>query len=294
MKRFFIALTLLALVGFGLPASAAEPSLHEVYQTANAGRLDDARAMMRDVLAAHPNSAKAHYVNAELLARQGQLKQATTELETAERLAPGLPFASQESVTGLKNSLRQHAPTHLPQAAASALPGQGASGFPWGLLAAGLGVIALIALAARFMSGRNPQPQIQGNGALARPGFGNTGNASNANPYSPATPYGAPPQAYGGAAGVPAAGAGLGSQMLGGLATGVAVGAGVAAGQALMNRVMDGHKSSSGFSDLGPSANDHDTMPPDAGFSDLGGQDFGISDNSSWDDSGSSSDSDWN
>lgn len=293
MKRFFIALTLLALVGFGLPATAAEPSLHEVYQTANAGRLDDARAMMRDVLAAHPNSAKAHYVNAELLARQGQLKQASTELETAERLAPGLPFASQESVTGLKNSLRQHSPAHLPQAAASTLPGPGASGFPWGLLAAGLGVIAFIALAARLMAKRNPQPQYQGNGGLARPGFGNSANSS-ASPYTPPAPYGAPAQAYGGAAGAPAAGAGLGSQMLGGLATGVAVGAGVAAGQALMNRVMDGHKSSSGFSDLGPAINDRDSTLPEAGFSDLGGQDFGIADNSSWDDSGSSSDSDWN
>mgnify|MGYP003868170939 CR=1 FL=1 len=54
--------------------------------------------MIQQVLIGHPNSAKAHYVQAEIAARQGQLPRAREALATAEKLAPGLPFAKAESV----------------------------------------------------------------------------------------------------------------------------------------------------------------------------------------------------
>lgn len=284
MKRFLVAIMLLAAVGLGLPALAAEPTLHEVYQAANSGRVDDARTMMRDVLAAHPNSGKAHYVNAELLARQGELKQAADELATAEKLAPGLPFASPESVSGLKNALHRSPATHAasPLASAPSAPPD----MPWGLLAGGLGLVAFIAWAARFMTRRN---------ATAAGDYGSTARTGTSYPAPTPAPYGAAgTPAYGNAA--PAAGApGFGSQMLGGLATGVAVGAGVAAGEALMHRVLDGHRnSSSGFSDLGPTGFGDDRSGSDSSAFDMGGDDFGITDNASWDDAGSSGDSDWN
>jgi len=126
-------------------------------------------------------------------------------------------------------------------------------------------------------------------GAAARTG------ATYPTPAPTPAPYGgAGAPAYGNA--TPATGApGFGSQMLGGLATGVAVGAGVAAGEALMHRVLDGHRnSSSGFSDLGPTGFSDDRSSNDTGAFDMGGDDFGVSDTASWDDSGSSSDSDWN
>ena len=285
MKRFLVALMLLAAVGLGLPAVAAEPTLHEVYQTANSGRVDDARTMMREVLAAHPNSGKAHYVNAELLARQGELKQAADELATAEKLAPGLPFASPESVSGLRNTLHRAPAGHAASPLASAP--SATAGIPWGLLAGGLGLIAFIAWAARLMTRRNATTPNE---------YGATARAGTAYPAPAPVPasYGAGSPAYGNAA--PAASApGFGSQMLGGLATGVAVGAGVAAGEALMHRVLDGHRnSSSGFSDLGPTGFGDDRVSNDSSAFDMGGDDFGISDTASWDDSGSSGDSDWN
>ena len=300
MKKLFAALIVLTLVGFGLPASAAEPSLHAVYQTANAGRLDEARAMMRDVLAAHPNSGKAPYVEAELLARQGQLKQAASELATAEKLAPGLPFASTDSVSKLKSAVHRSASPAGAQSAfpvASAATAAPAASFPWGMLAAGLAGIAFIAWAARLMRRRESS-------APARPGasaYGATGTSGTSVAAPPA--YGPQSPAYGAAGTAPANAPGFGTQMLGGLATGVAVGAGVAAGQALMHRFMDGSKTSpglgdtsghSGFSDLGPSTNARDTAYADNSFADAGDEDFGISDTASWDDGGSSSDSDWN
>lgn len=58
--------------------------------------MGEAQRMMREVLQNHPNSGKAHYVEAELLAKEGSLAQAANELATAEKLSPGLPFATAE------------------------------------------------------------------------------------------------------------------------------------------------------------------------------------------------------
>ena len=85
--------------------SPSEPTLKQVYEAAQAGRLEQAQAMMQQVLVAHPNSAKAHFVQAELSARQGQLGRARDSLATAEKLAPGLPFAKQEAVQALRSQL---------------------------------------------------------------------------------------------------------------------------------------------------------------------------------------------
>jgi len=47
-------------------AFAREPSLHEVYQSVEAGHYAEAQRMMDQVLRDHPNSARAHYVEAVL------------------------------------------------------------------------------------------------------------------------------------------------------------------------------------------------------------------------------------
>ena len=76
---------------------------------------------------------------------------------------------------------------------------------------------------------------------------------------------------------------GMGSGILGGLATGVAVGAGVVAGEALAHRFTEGHHETSGVVADTPPASDT-----------LGGNDFGIADTSSWDDNlGGGGGSDW-
>ena len=287
MKKLFATVMLLAAVVLGAPSFAAEPSLHEVYQTANAGKLDEARQMMREVLAAHPNSGKAHYVEAELLARQGQVKQAATELATAEKLSPGLSFASAESVSSLRHAIDRGAAKTTSSSFSSLAPMTNGNGFPWGMMLTGLGLVAFIIWAARFMTARNNQSSA---GAV-RAGAGSYAPSAT----SPVA-YGAAGQGYGapGAAPAPAAGPGFGSQMLGGLATGVAVGAGVAAGEALMHRVLDGRKSSSGFSDLSYADGGRGSSPSGISSDDLGGNDFGISDSASWDDAGSGGDDDWN
>lgn len=288
MNKTLATLMLLVSVSIGGPVFAAEPSLHEVYQAANGGKMDDAQRMMREVLQAHPASAKAHYVEAELLARQGQLKQAAGELATAEKLAPGLPFAKPESVTSLKESINRHAasPAVTPVQHVSAPAPSSESGFSGSMLLIGLGLIAFVAWASRFMAKRNaPQGNMPGS---AQPEFGAY------RPAYPAGPYGGAAQGpvYGQPTGAPAASTGFGSQMLGGLATGAAVGAGVVAGEALMHRFMDGHKTPAA-SDQAFSSFDRIPDLPSTPLNDMGGNDFGIADNASWDDGGDSGNSDW-
>ena len=47
-------------------AVAAEPSMQEVYQAAQSGNFKAAQSMMDQVLRDHPNSGKAHFVQAEI------------------------------------------------------------------------------------------------------------------------------------------------------------------------------------------------------------------------------------
>lgn len=257
----FIMLSAAALTS--LPAIAADPTLHQVYQAAEAGNLKQAEAMMDQVLRDHPNSAKAHFVEAQLFAKEGRLDSAKAELATAERLAPGLPFAKPESVGELKARLA--APVRLAPSAASRAPS--APGIPWGMVL--LGVLLLAAIVFFIRSLMNRPAVISPVGPAYGPGGGF------------AQPYG-----VGGTGPMAPPAGGMGSGILGGLATGAAVGAGMVAGEALMHRVLDGGHSED--VSLAPSA---DYSAPSS--YDMGGSDFGISDGSSWDDSSVGGGDDW-
>jgi hypothetical protein len=278
MKKVIGALLLTTAISFNLPAFAAEPSLHEVYQAANSGHIAEAQGMMKEVLQSHPNSGKAHYVEAELLVKQGKLAQAGNELATAEKLSPGLSFATPDSVSNLKSALSlhvAHTPTSLsvqqhyaPQPVEPAKP---QSNFPWRLLAVGLGLVAFIVWASRWMTRRNAVSEFS-------PSQAGYGGYRSAYPNSPSSPGYGPTNVPSGT------GSGLGSQILGGLATGAAVGAGMVAGESLMHHFMDDKKaipsSNQAFSGFDNSIPDLPSTP----LNDMGGNDFGISDGGSWDD----------
>jgi hypothetical protein len=272
-------------VVFAHPAlAAAEPTLHDIYVAADAGKLGEAQAMIDKVLRDHPNSAKAHYVAAELLVKQGLMRKAEAELATAERLAPGLPFAKADAVSTLRSHIA--APAARTSARPVALPDQNfdsaSSGMPWGLLLAGGALIAFVVFAMRFMARRSAANAAMasypagypsyGGGAVMQPGMGG---------MSPGMSPGM---------GAPAAG-GMGSGIMGGLATGAALGAGMVAGQALMHHFTD----ADGNRAAAPSP-DHNNPAPQPDYN-MGGQDFGVADaGSSWDDGGGSDGGggDWN
>src|SRR5689334_16353172 len=94
-----LAWLLLVLFSAGLQAqTASEPTVHQIYETASRGDLRGAQSMVDEVIRHHPQSAKAHYVKAELATRAGDAGTARSELQAAEKLAPGLPFAKPEAV----------------------------------------------------------------------------------------------------------------------------------------------------------------------------------------------------
>jgi hypothetical protein len=253
---FVFALVVLSNFAF----AENDPSLHQVYQAVQAGKMDEAQSMMNKVLQDHPNSAKAHYVEAEIFAKRGVFDKAREELSNAERLEPRLSFAKPQAVQDLKNSIAihpvtQHSEVNNFQPAAS-------NNFPWGMIFLGVGVIGIIFLIIRSMSSRNSanfpaNMQPRANNSYAAPG----------------QPYGS-----GGFGQMAPPGGGLGSGIMGGLATGAAVGVGVVAGEALAHHFMDGNNSS-----MNTASAATDTWSESS--NNVGGTDFGIADNSSWDDS---------
>ena len=237
----------------------AEATLPQVSQAIQSGQLAKADAMMKEVLQNHPNSAKAHYIAAELYVKEGKLDAARSAFVRADNLAPGLPFAQAESVQKLQAQLRTGA------VAASANTGADSilsSPLFWILIA------ILIAGVVFFMKNRNRPTPAQGYNAP-------TPNGQPGAPGAPGTPGAYPP----GYPGAPAAG--MGSGLMGSLATGAALGAGMVAGQALANHFAGGGN----HANPGNGNNDFNQVGgpvPDA-------PNFGVQDVSSWDDGGSSS-----
>lgn len=255
-------LSLTLLVSAPGHAAAGDPSVQQVYDMARAGKLDEAQAMMQKVLQDHPNSAKAHFVEAEILAKQGRFASAQAELNNADRLAPGLPFAKPEAVENLRRQINRAPQQRVVSKPSFVQPQAPASGSPpWGLIIVGVGLIAFIMFAVKFMANRNQntvQYYPQQNGPQ---GFGS----------------GTPMQPYGGVPG-PMGGGGIGSGIVGGLVTGAALGAGMVAGQELMHKFTDGNGRNTNSNE------NYEPLPPN----DMGGNDFGINDSSSWDDGSSS------
>jgi hypothetical protein len=291
-QRAMRLLIVTSLLGWGLSMAQSEPTMAEIYSTAQAGKLDQAQVMVQQVLVAHPNSAKAHFVQSELYARQGNVARARDALATAEKLAPGLPFAKAEAVQALRAQLSSSnvpvtvnaAPVVGATSPAAANKSSG-SGWVMPLLLAGGAIVV-----GYFLFRRKSEPAVAYGG-----GMGTGLNGPQTFGAGNGMPGGYPPAGYGPAGyGAPGygqpAGSGLGGRIMGGVATGLAVGAGVVAAEAIGRNLLGGnHESGSNSSDA-PAGHSFEPLP---GNADMGGQDFGINDTSSWDSGGGGGGSDW-
>ena len=302
-----LAWLLLVLFSAGLRAeTATEPSVHQIYETASRGDLRGAQTMIDDVIRRHPQSAKAHYVKAELAVRQRDAATARSELQAAEKIAPGLPFAKPEAVRALRSQVDRlgtadaTTPAVRPQrsdprrmGASPVEPARG--GFPFGGLLIGAVVVGGLFLLMR----RRRQPMVDPRGPAGYgPGPGSPYARDDAFGRGPEPMYPQQPgyNPYGGA---PAQG-GMGSSLARGLGTGLAMGAGVVAAEEIGRRMFEhGREGSTPFHDPTLAdrggANANNPLAHDAGVDafgggapdpDMGGQDFGIADNGGWDDAG--------
>ena len=262
-----IRLTRVAIATLAIIAAncyAADPTLHDISQAAAAGKFHDAEMMMDQVLRDHPNSAKAHFVNAQLLAKQQRIAEGKAELDAALHLSPTLSFARPNAVEELKQVLARSPPKNLPLLA----PIAPASHTYFSLQALLPGAALIGALILFLRSRRRPT-------------------------FAPSNSVGAPALSGGAGVGTMAPTAGAGSGIMGGLATGAAMGAGMIAGEALMNRVLGSGHQDEGFNRAGDFGDETRPAPGDSNY-DLGGEDFGVNDGQSWDDAGGgSSDDEW-
>lgn len=314
LQRLFAALLFMLAISFATPSPAQakaagtpapkEPGIQQIYEAAKNGKMADADAMIAKVLKNHPDSAKAHYVHAELLAMENKLDDARDALSRAREISPGLSFAKAESIAKLERKLEKPVeikPDPLPAPSPVAAPAPAASpapvdyfpptgSIPWGPI----GVVALIVAAYIYFQRRSravsfPVPAA----APEAPRFSRPTSDSSMG-YAAANSDGGFP---------PAPPPGQAPNIGGALAAGAAAGVGaVVAGELLRHLLHDrsddhrgntvntfnNHGSRSHNADIGRSLWPSSDPEPDHSFVD---DNFGIKDTSSWNDSSSSSSS---
>ena len=282
LQRMLLALTLALAAGWAL----ALPSPKDIEAAVGAGQLPQAETMLREVLQAKPQSAKAHYELGQVLARQGKYFEAQQALDQAKTIDPTLKFATSTEafaktydtvlaqVRGAPSAASAKAAVATPAApVASPAPASPAPSGGFNLMyvwmgAAGLVVLGLIlrrraaatpavATPAAAYAGMPPPAQPAYNGAAMATG-GIIG--SGLNPAQAAAPaqrgFGsqyapqAPAPAHYPPAAAPAAGGmgAMGGAVLGGVA-------GLAAGYAL-SKAMEG-----GASQTNPAAGNNAANP---------------------------------
>ena len=256
-----LAAAALSFALVGAPALAdGTPTVDQIYQAARSGHLDQAQTLMDQVLREYPTSAKAHFVQAELYAREGNPGLARSELARADQLDPGLPKEKPQAVQELKAELglvRRSGGDRPFVTGAAPAP----TYFPWKtliILALVVGVFWMLfrrRTYAQYPAGVAPM------GGPGGPGYGPGG-------------YAGP-----GGGGYGPGGGGIGSSVAGGLAGGLAAGAGIVAGEELAHHFLDG-----GQRPVAPLPGDDGSGNNQNANSDMGGNDFGVNDPGSWDD----------
>ena len=212
-------------------AAMALPSANDVQAAVKAGDYPKAETMMQEVIAAKPQSAKAHYLYAEILAHDAKFTDAAAQARKARELDSDLTFTNDpEKFRSFERLLAREqagrtaatpvAPTQMntaPPAMRAPLPAP-SSGVPGWVWVGGLALVAFLIF--RAVSRRAMANNLAGNG------YAPQGGGYGMNPGMPQPGYG---PGYG-----QAPGGGL-------LRTGLAAGAGVAGGM-LLEKMLEGNR----------------------------------------------------
>jgi len=273
----------------------ALPTPKDIEAAVNAGKLDQAETMLREVLQDKPGSARAHYELGQVLAREAKYDEALAEVQHAKAIDSSLKFATSpnkfqqtlDKITAAASSAKLSSATtttpHATTVTPSPAPAPASPALNLNYVLLGIGVLVLVALLIRR---RQAQPApLNAVYAQAAPA-GRGGFGAQFTPSTPAYPGGSAP-AYGPGYGAPmqgGMGSGVGGAVLGGVA-------GLAAGYALTKAFEGDHHEGSNPAVQPSGSNGSGYVPFDApARPDLGSFDAGSGD--SWDaqDAGESDD----
>jgi hypothetical protein len=280
MQKLILFLALLVLTSV---ASAAD-SPKDVQALIARGDYTGAEAMLRSAVAGHPQSAKAHYVLAEVLAHEGNIGEAKAEASKAATLDPGTHFTDPAKFQAFQHKLdaalapvsNVRSPATPVRYADSQRPagaeGSGSSHMT-GILVIGVVIVLIVFLWMRRK--RATDSQFRGYSPTPPPG-----EVPPYGGYPGNSPY-APPQ-----------------QPHSGVGTAVAAGLGGVAAGMLLDEALRSHREGEETRDMGSTGRE-DRDPSSQAYDDLRSDPIDMGNNdSSWDDSssgdgGSSDDNSW-
>ncbi|WP_321876483.1 tetratricopeptide repeat protein [Paraburkholderia bannensis] len=108
MKKFLLAVfASLALVSGA--AFAAVPSVQQIESAMSQGDWQRADSGLTQVLQAHPDNARAHYLYAQVLNREGRYADALTQVEQAKSLDPQIRFTQPQRFAQVEAKIRSDA-----------------------------------------------------------------------------------------------------------------------------------------------------------------------------------------
>src|SRR4051812_7289134 len=190
---------LLCAVALWSAAAFALPSTEAVQEAVRAGNYAQAETMMKEVVAAKPQSAKAHYIYAEILAHEARFAEAATQARLAREADPQITFTDPQQFRHFEQTLQreqssstgttpvtsdraaQHPAMNAParQEASGGLPG-----WVWGLGIAAIAFFIWRRVSRRAMNGAAPMGSYGGTpyagpgggyGPGMQPGYGQPG-----------------------------------------------------------------------------------------------------------------------
>jgi hypothetical protein len=108
MKKFLLAVAA-SLMLVSVAVFAAAPSVSQIEQSMSRGEWQTADAQLTEVLRAHPDSARAHYLYAQVLDREGRAADALSQVQQAKTLDPAIKFTDPSRFAATEARIRANA-----------------------------------------------------------------------------------------------------------------------------------------------------------------------------------------
>src|SRR5215469_1329593 len=109
MKKFFVAIFASLTLALVSGVAFAVPSVQQIESAMSQGDWQRADSGLTEVLQAHPNNARAHYLYAQVLNREGRYADALTQVEQAKSLDPQMRFTQPQRFAQVEAKIRSDA-----------------------------------------------------------------------------------------------------------------------------------------------------------------------------------------